>query len=74
MKTFTLNLIANTECEMASLKQAAVSEFIRMADKQVGCSPTEPRPQLAGITISLECWRDENNKLHCRLSVSLSAA
>lgn len=64
----TIHLVANSQCEMADLKRAAIGEVIKSA--AAPCGSTQP----AAITISLECWRDENNKLHCKLSVSLSAA
>ena len=70
----TLHLVANSACEMADLKRYAIAEAIRMVSPP-SCGVVSPTPPTQNaITISLECWRDENNKLHCKLSVSLSAA
>lgn len=66
MRPKTVELVANSECEMAEAKHAVISEFMR----QGSCGGISP----AAITISLECWRDANGKLHCKLSVSFNAA
>lgn len=65
----TIELIANDECSMSALRRDAIAELLKAG--QSGCS--QPAPA-AAITISLHCWRDENGKLHCKLSVTLGNA
>lgn len=70
MNPYSVHLIAATACEMRELRESAIASAIRAGT--TGCSPRPGQP--AAITISLECWRDENGKLHCKLSVSFGAS
>lgn len=68
----TIELVASEPCQMRSLRRDAITALMSEArERECGANPGAAP---AAITISLECWRDANGKLHCKLSVSLGAA
>ena len=74
-KETIFQLEGSTDCAVHALRSDVIDAVVNKALAGT-CPPNRPgaAPAAATITISLECWRDENNKLHCKLSVGLSAA
>ena len=76
MNPIVLELVADCPKAMAQAQSAAIREVLSMG----ACLPplvtpaAPPVQATAKVTVSIECWRDANGKLHCKLSVSFSAA
>lgn len=70
MSVFLLD--GSTDCAVHELRSSIIDAVVERAMKPA--CPANPGAAPAAITISLECWRDANNKLHCKLTVGLGAA
>lgn len=62
---------------IAATRATVIAEFMR---GQQACpfrplpGPGGPAAAAPGFTISIECWRDANNKLHCKLTLGTNAS
>lgn len=73
MFTHTVEVIGECPLALAASIQAALQAAEAMGQcRMAGPQPPSsvPTPAMRGVTISIECWRDADGKLHCKLSVT----
>ena len=67
MRPYQVELVANCPKTMRTMQAVAVRHALEMGECQAPGAA-------AKLVISVECWRDENGRLHCKVSVSWTAA
>lgn len=73
MFTHVVEVIGECPLALAASIQAALQAAEAMGHCRVaGPRPPlpAPTPAMKGVTISIECWRDADGKLHCKLSIT----
>ncbi len=73
MQNYIVELVGDTQCSLDARVDGVIATAIREATGTCFARKAEgPVPAPARLKVTLECWRDANSKLHCRLAIERS--